>query len=363
MSLSVKVLIIGGGPAGATAAKVLARSGSDVILLERNLSHAKPCGGGLSLSAFDELGIPKTLIKKEVGSIRIISPNGEKVDIDLKGGNLAIVERQEFDNTLRKQAEAEGVNVIEGEFINLNGHKKYTVEANVLGSKTEIISEYVIAADGVNSKVRAVLGLKPVQSFYTESERINGLNSDLSEFWFGSSHAPYSYSWVFPAAEGISIGTGTFDSKKIKDLLEKFKTRKGISSAGRKSIYRIPAWKGDIYNIDKILFAGDSAGQVLPLTYEGLYYAMKAGEYAANAILSEKVHIYKKMWKAQFQKRFMLMDVLRNYFLKNNESAERLVALHRRPEIQEVSLRLWLRKDSRKESLTGYIKLFRNFLD
>jgi hypothetical protein len=59
----------------------------------------------------------------------------------------------------------------------------------------------------------------------------------------------------------------------------------------------------------------------------------------------------------------MLMDVLRNYFLKNNESAERLVALHRRPEIQEVSLRLWLRKDSRKESLTGYIKLFRNFLD
>jgi hypothetical protein len=54
---------------------------------------------------------------------------------------------------------------------------------------------------------------------------------------------------------------------------------------------------------------------------------------------------------------------LRNYFLKNDESAERLVALHRRPEIQEVSLRLWLRKDSKKESLTSYIKLFRKFLD
>lgn len=59
----------------------------------------------------------------------------------------------------------------------------------------------------------------------------------------------------------------------------------------------------------------------------------------------------------------MLMDILRNYFLKNNESAERLVALHKRPEIQGVSLRLWLRKDSRKESLTDYIKLFRKFLD
>jgi len=59
----------------------------------------------------------------------------------------------------------------------------------------------------------------------------------------------------------------------------------------------------------------------------------------------------------------MLMDILRNYFLKNNESAERLVDLHKRPEIQEVSLRPWLRKDSRKESLTSYIKLFRKFLD
>jgi hypothetical protein len=59
----------------------------------------------------------------------------------------------------------------------------------------------------------------------------------------------------------------------------------------------------------------------------------------------------------------MLMDILRNYLLKNNESAERLVALHKRPEIQGVSLRLWLRKDSRKESLTDYIKLFRKFLD
>lgn len=54
MSLNVKVLIIGGGTAGATAAKVLARNGSDVMLLERNVSHAKPCVGGLSLSAFVE---------------------------------------------------------------------------------------------------------------------------------------------------------------------------------------------------------------------------------------------------------------------------------------------------------------------
>jgi hypothetical protein len=65
---------------------------------------------------------------------------------------------------------------------------------------------------------------------------------------------------------------------------------------------------------------------------------------------------------ARFQKRFALMDKLRNYFLKNDASAEKLVALHRRPEIQELSMKLWLRKDTSREGLKSYIKLFRKFL-
>ncbi len=81
MKLSAKVLVIGGGPAGATAARFLADQGIDVILLERNLFFVKPCGGGLSIGAFDELGIPKTAIKKEVKKIRVISPLGERLDI------------------------------------------------------------------------------------------------------------------------------------------------------------------------------------------------------------------------------------------------------------------------------------------
>jgi len=56
------------------------------------------------------------------------------------------------------------------------------------------------------------------------------------------------------------------------------------------------------------------------------------------------------------------MDKLRDYFFKDNASAERLVALHRRPEIQELSLRLWIKKDSSMEGFKDYIKLFGKFL-
>ncbi len=362
MRISTKVLVIGGGPAGATAARFLAKSGIDVMLLEKNLSFVKPCGGGLSLNAFDELGIPKSVMKKEVKNIRIISPKGEHVDIELKGGNMAIIKRGEFDKALRNLAEEHGAKVIEGEFVRLINDKNYKAEANIGGTKSEIISEYIIAADGVNSKVRTSLGIKPSRSFFTVSEHIEGINTDLCEFWFGSSHAPYSYSWVFPAEGGASIGTGSFEQGKINTFLERFKKRKEIPSEGKKRVYRIPIWKGDLYNKDKIMFIGDSAGQVLPLTYEGIYYAMKAGEFAAKAIIEEKLHNYKKMWRIRFEKRFILMNKLRNYFLKDDDSAEKLVALHRRPEIQEASLRLWIRKDSSREGLISYMRLFRKSL-
>jgi geranylgeranyl reductase len=364
MRLNAKVLVVGGGPAGTTAARFLAESGLDVILLERNLSFAKPCGGGISLSAFDELDIPKTTIKKEIKSVRIVSPMGKMLDIELRGGNLAIVERGEFDRVLRNCAEEKGAKVIEGEFIRIIdvNDKLYRVEAYIGEVKTEIVSEYIIAADGVNSRVRTALGIKSSKSLYTFSERIKGVETEFCELWFGSSHAPGVYSWVFPATDGISAGTGSFNPGETKALFERFKQRRGIIAEGRNRIYRIPLWKGNLYNKGKVIFTGDSAGQVIPFVYEGIYYSMKAGEFAAGAIIEKKADNYKRRWKSRFQKRFTLMDKLRAYFLKDDASVERLVALHRRPEIQELSLRLWIKKDGGMEIFKGYIKLFRKFL-
>jgi geranylgeranyl reductase len=363
MKLSAKVLVVGGGPAGSIAARYLAGWGLEVILLERNFSFSKPCGGGVPFSAFDELGIPKGVIKREVKSIRVFSPVGEKLDIELKGGSLAIVERGEFDRALRNEAEKKGAQVIEGEFKGLIADgKAYRVDTYIKEGKTDVVAEYIIAADGVNSRVRAALGIRPSKSLFTLSEKIKGVNIDFCEFWFGSSHASGIYSWVFPSAEGISVGTGSSEAREVLELFKLFREKRGIIQEGLKRIYKIPIWKGDLYNKNNIIFAGDSAGQVMPLSYEGIYYAMKAGEFAARAIIEGKTSDYKRMWKSRFQKKFSLMDRLRNYFLKNDASVGKLVALHRRPEVQEASMRLWLRKDSSKVGLRSYIKLFSKFL-
>jgi geranylgeranyl reductase len=358
MKISVKILVIGGGPAGSTAARILAEHGGDVLLIEKDLAFVKPCGGGLSISAFDELGIPKAMVSKEVKCIRLISPKGKEVGIDLKGSNLAIVRRNEFDQALRNRAEQSGARVMQGEFLHITPGTTHEIEAKVNGTQATILSQYVIAADGINSRVRTSLGIKPSPAFFTASEHIQGKYTDVCTFWFSSSLAPRVYSWMFPAEDGISMGTGCLAPGEINVLMNRFREKTGITADGNRKLYRIPIWKGDLYNTRNVLFAGDAAGQVLPLTYEGIYYAMKAGEFAAQSILEGRVRNYQQRWKDRFQKRFILMGKLRDYFLRDDDAAERLVSLHQRPEIQEASLGLWIRKERSNKGLLKYMRLF-----
>jgi geranylgeranyl reductase len=362
MDLRTNVLVVGGGPAGATAARFLAGNRIDVILLERNLSFIKPCGGGVPTNAFEEFHIPRSIIKKEVDHIKLISPRGEEIHMELKGGNISIVTRGEFDTALRHLAQEKGTQVMEGACIQIVKDKLYRTAALVGKERVHIVSEYIIAADGINSRVRTILGIKPSKAIFTVSERINEPLTECCEFWFGSHHAPGFYSWIFPTAHGSSLGTGSLEQGNTNMLLERFKKRRNITQEGQKRVYRIPLWKGNIYNKGRILFAGDSAGQVLPFTFEGIYYAMKAGELAAQAIIENKAGKYKRMWKERFQKKFTMMDKLKNFFFKDDASAENMVVLHRRQEVQEASMSLWLQKDSSGLGLKEYFKLFGKFL-
>src|SRR5208337_1780827 len=227
--IRTNVLIIGGGPAGATAARILAGNKIDTTLVERDLSYIKPCGGGIPSSAFDELDIPEITVKKKVKKITIISPCNEKIDVNLSGGSLFITERGVFDAHLRELAVAQGASVIEGMFSRFEDTGSpitSVITRKPTRDELRIKSDYVIAADGITSKVAASLQVPRPRAINTISALIKPVDSDVCEFWFGTEHASSFYSWVFPSEGYTSIGTGSSTPRSLTTFLDIFARRR-----------------------------------------------------------------------------------------------------------------------------------------
>jgi geranylgeranyl reductase len=101
------VVVVGGGPAGATAANELARAGRSVVLLDRN-GRIKPCGGAIPPQLMREFDIPESLLCARIHSARMVSPAERRVDMPINGGYVGMVKRDHFDPWLRQRAASSG---------------------------------------------------------------------------------------------------------------------------------------------------------------------------------------------------------------------------------------------------------------
>lgn len=371
--LKTKVLVVGGGPSGSTAARFLSENSIDTILVERDFSYVKPCGGGIPSSALHELKIPEDVVKKRISKILIVSPKGQQVDVKLHDGYLAITERGNLDNRLRDLAKERGTRLIEAEFLRFEKIDKQIISIIKKKDSLEdikIISDYVIASDGITFKTGSSLKLNKNDSIFTLSTHIKPAEGsfDHAEFWFSSQHASNFYSWVFPSKDFLSIGTGSKDAKALTNLLDKFIKRRFNTNldsirinctTNKLRAFKIPEWKKNLFRYGNILFIGDAATTVMPVTYEGIYYGMKSGEFAATAIIENKPSLYKKLWDDRFKNRFLFMSKIKNYLFKDDENIERFVSIHKHPESQELAMRLWLRKETGMHALKSYIHIFK----
>ncbi|MBF0458471.1 MAG: geranylgeranyl reductase family protein [Nitrospirae bacterium] len=363
--MEIDIAVIGGGPAGATAAKLLSRAKRETVLIERNLKNEKPCGGGILSKAFKEFDIPRQLIKKRADAIRIVSPKGKTHDISLGAAFLAIVHREEFDAALRMAAVSEGAALLEGTLTDIqhvNGQSALTIKT--AAGDTSIRARHVIAADGVNSMiVKKMFGRFPRRVYTAHEIHSVESESDLSgrcEFRFGSVTPPGFYSWIFPHKDGISIGTGSEHTGEVDGYLDGMLRDSGLSKGQRRG-YFIPVWDGSLYYKNGVYFVGDAAGMVLPFTYEGIYYAMRSAEFAVAAVLKNKPGLYKKLWQEKYRKRYLLMRALQRYFLKNDARMETLVSLYDNPHIREASVRLWTQDDVKINLIGGFTALIKKY--
>ncbi len=374
MMLKTAVLIVGGGPAGATAARFLASEGVDTVLVERDFSYVKPCGGGISSGAFREFALPDNIIKKTIDKILIVSPEGRKIEMSLTGGAIFITERGCLDSSLRQMARDRGASLIEGEFTGFEKSGSTFVSCirrKEDGAAIRIQSEYILAADGITFSTGRKSGQPGLNRLYTISTRLSPFDGDACEFWFGTVHASHFYSWIFPSDGYASIGTGSLTPRECPALLQNFLKRRfgrGLEQMmqdrliGRPRVFPIPASRNKSFASGKIFFLGDAAGMVMPVTYEGIYYAMKSGQFAATAIIEKRPEIYRKLWEERFGKRFMAMDRFKNHFFRDDASIEKWIGVHRSTAVQELAMRLWLQKEPGTRQLFAYLKAFGSLL-
>ena len=98
------VVVVGGGPAGATAATDLARRGRTVLLLDR-AGRIKPCGGAIPPRVIRDFDIPDSPARaRKVTSARMVSPSDKRVDMPIEDGFVGMVDRDDFDEWLRERA-------------------------------------------------------------------------------------------------------------------------------------------------------------------------------------------------------------------------------------------------------------------
>lgn len=365
MKLSAKVLIVGGGPAGATAARVLASKGVETLLLEKDPSFVKPCGGGLPSGAFAEFGLPESLAKSRITIINIVPPLSEPFQVPIESGYVGIIERGNFDACLRDMAKVEDAAILKGSFLGfLENNRRIIAQAEINGEKAEIHSDFMIAADGVNSRVRAASGFRPVKALFTYSGKFPS-DQLQCEFRFGADSRG-GYSWVLPSGGKAHIGVGSVEPRNVKKSFDHYLSEKEVKGPPQALRgYRIPLWEPDSKErplvSGRVLFAGDSAGSVMPFTFEGIYYAMRSGQLASEAIIRERPSEYRRAWRRNFQIRFALMKSLWSHYLLDDRSVEKLLQVIRNRGVQAGAMKLWVEKRSGRGSLVAFITALRKF--
>ncbi|MFW9832356.1 MAG: NAD(P)/FAD-dependent oxidoreductase [Candidatus Thorarchaeota archaeon] len=303
--------VVGGGPAGATCARLAAKAGLDVVLLEKeHHPREKPCGGALGPRTIQNLDIDISPLVEQTFNTAVIHTPESILSLTSEQLIGHIVTRSEFDAYLLQKAENAGVEVIQDTEVVGIEQLRSAVRALVVGDSYK--SHILVGADGVNGIIARELGIRTkwapeqialciqatIQLSVGEVESVmmrNKIdNSPAIELFFGI--VPWGYAWCFPKRDGFNIGVGCRMDKQeaLQKTWHRFVSRireeKGIElDESSKISYRLPlGGKLDRLIGRRGMLVGDAAGLVSPLTGEGISYAIQSGILAAK-IASETI--------------------------------------------------------------------------
>ncbi len=311
-----KVIIGGAGPAGATAAFFLARSGVDVLLVDQaTFPRYKTCGDGLGsmgMNMLAKMGLIEWVTSNEFNEITHVltsSPNGNFIrtrpDPTISTHNH-VVPRIELDARLVETAVRAGARLMQG--TRITGMERLGADRVRLMTKTANSAEtlqapLLIAADGGQASFTRRLGLDSrapehvaMRAYYDGDV---GDPRQIELHW-DKSILP-GYGWVFPLGGGranVGVGLHAADVRRLRlnlrNVLATFVEKNPHAQARLKHATRVGAPQGHPIRtdaqstspyLDNVMIVGEAAGLVNPLTGEGIGPAMISGEIAAHYAL------------------------------------------------------------------------------
>jgi geranylgeranyl reductase len=378
--LTLRVAVVGSGPAGSSAAETLAKAGIETYLIERKLDNAKPCGGAIPLCMVGEFDLPPEIIDRRVRKMKMISPSNIEVNIGstLKNDEyIGMCRREVLDSFMRNRAAKLGATLINGTVYALDlpktSNEAYTIhyadhsDGSVEGTAKTLQVDVVIGADGANSRVAKAIDAGDYNYAIAFQERIRlpqdkmAYYHELAEMYVGDDVSPDFYAWVFPKYDHVAVGTGTMKINKarIKELQAGIRKRAAVKLEGGEIIkveaHPIPEHPRPRRVVGRVALVGDAAGYVTKSSGEGIYFAAKSGRMCAEAIveLSNKgqrmiteddLKVYIKRWDRTYGATYLVLDILQRVFYRSDATREAFVEMCADMDVQKLTFDSYLYK-------------------
>lgn len=300
VAVTYDAVVVGAGPAGASAAHELALGGARVLLLEKaRLPRYKPCGGGITprAQAVSPLAAMVTPGAREAHADTILLAHGPQHVSGRVPAPLVLVMRDRFDAALVQRAVAAGADLRDGTALTSLERTGADVHLGVGGDT--IRARYVIGADGATGVTARLAGFRPVADHGAPAIEIELAVSDATRTRYATTTlidvdtVRGGYGWVFAKGAHLSIGVAGFlpaGRRQLRAGLARFLAAHPGLEAGRVLLRRghiIPlAGQRPTRCHGPVILAGDAAGLADPLTGEGISYALASGRRAGIAVLA-----------------------------------------------------------------------------